>query len=221
MSRGAVQKWGAGTLASMNAAGGGTNIPSLNYNQGGPVFNFENGGVVGNLPTTLGGGGLGLNPLMEQAKVRSKEHQGLFGRVKGGLDMLTGNRWDFDRQDVTANTKADANYNPYNTTNDDSRWENIPGTGLQRLKLSVNTGPQKSITPINPPVKIAPSTTNAKNVVKPPSSKRNVVQAYNQEKMRQQTVGGMIEGETGTKIPDFDANVYSSTEKIKVMGISL
>ena len=36
MSKGAVQKYGADTLANMNAAGGGTNIPTLGgYNEGG------------------------------------------------------------------------------------------------------------------------------------------------------------------------------------------
>ena len=42
MSKGAVQKYGANTLASMNAAGGGTNIPTFSrgrsrYNEGGNV----------------------------------------------------------------------------------------------------------------------------------------------------------------------------------------
>jgi hypothetical protein len=40
MSKGAVSKWGAGTLASMNAAGGGTNRPSVmsHYSGGGSVL---------------------------------------------------------------------------------------------------------------------------------------------------------------------------------------
>ena len=61
MSKGAVQKFGANTLASMNAAGGGTNVPTITqeynqggsvqyleqeYNQGGLVQYLENGGVV-------------------------------------------------------------------------------------------------------------------------------------------------------------------------------
>ena len=39
MSKGAVQKYGVNTLASMNAAGGGTNVPTITqaYNQGGLV----------------------------------------------------------------------------------------------------------------------------------------------------------------------------------------
>ena len=64
MSKGAVQKFGVNTLASMNAAGGGTNVPTITqeynqggsvqyleqeYNQGGLVQYLENGGVVGDV----------------------------------------------------------------------------------------------------------------------------------------------------------------------------
>jgi hypothetical protein len=49
MSKGAVQKFGVNTLASMNAAGGGTNIPTITqeYNEGGSVQYFKSGGIVG------------------------------------------------------------------------------------------------------------------------------------------------------------------------------
>ena len=50
MSKGAVQKYGVNTLASMNAAGGGTNRPTISrsrYNGGGLVKNFNEGGPVG------------------------------------------------------------------------------------------------------------------------------------------------------------------------------
>ncbi len=48
MSKGAVDKWGAGTLASMNAAGGGTNRPSYGaYYGGGIVNNIKIGGYKG------------------------------------------------------------------------------------------------------------------------------------------------------------------------------
>ena len=50
MSKGAVQKYGVNTLASMNAAGGGTNRPTVSrsrYNGGGLVKNFNEGGPVG------------------------------------------------------------------------------------------------------------------------------------------------------------------------------
>ena len=48
MSKGAVDKWGVGTLASMNAAGGGTNRPSYGaYYGGGIVNNIKIGGYKG------------------------------------------------------------------------------------------------------------------------------------------------------------------------------
>ena len=47
MSKGAVNKWGVDTLEGMNAAGGGTNLP------------------------TLGGGGGGTDAIMEQAKTKT------------------------------------------------------------------------------------------------------------------------------------------------------
>ena len=49
MSKGAVKKFGAGTLASMNAAGGGTNrpTPSGGYNQGGKSFDRSHYGTPG------------------------------------------------------------------------------------------------------------------------------------------------------------------------------
>ena len=47
MSKGAVQKYGANTLAAMNSAGGGTNRPTVSrYNGGGLVKNYKGGGLV-------------------------------------------------------------------------------------------------------------------------------------------------------------------------------
>ncbi len=49
MSKGAVKRFGAGTLAAMNAAGGGTNRPTPNggYNQGGKSFDRSHYGTEG------------------------------------------------------------------------------------------------------------------------------------------------------------------------------
>ena len=85
MSRGAVKKWGAGTMASMNAAGGGTNRPTVmnNYNTGGPVIktgstNFNlRGGYRG-----YRGGGLITKP----KKVRAFAGG---GPVPGGENIST------------------------------------------------------------------------------------------------------------------------------------
>ena len=85
MSKGAVSKWGAGTLASMNAAAGAKNTGSFGYNEGGKVMNLPG----------LGGGGGGTNSLTEQAKVRTlgdtmKEVNRSFSLVgEGGKNFRT------------------------------------------------------------------------------------------------------------------------------------
>ena len=84
MSKGAVNKFGAGTLAGMNAAGGGSNSATMS---GEGVMGFRGGGVVpgddeekkpqgllGGLVSMFGGGGGGGN---EFAKDMVKEHEGL------------------------------------------------------------------------------------------------------------------------------------------------
>ena len=44
MSKGAVQRYGVGTLSAMNSAGGGTNRPmGVNFYNGGPVMNYTMG----------------------------------------------------------------------------------------------------------------------------------------------------------------------------------
>ena len=52
MSRGAVQNYGVGTLASMNAAGGGTNRGGPNYYGGGLVGSSSMGGCMDFTPST-------------------------------------------------------------------------------------------------------------------------------------------------------------------------
>jgi len=62
MSKGAVQKYGVNTLASMNAAGGGTNRPTVTsgYNEGGTVISNKSSNYYstgGNLFQNFQGGG--------------------------------------------------------------------------------------------------------------------------------------------------------------------
>ena len=63
MSRGAVNRYGANTLAGMNAAAGGTNRPTRGGYQGGGVVNnvsgYRGGGVVKNVSNTSSGISLG------------------------------------------------------------------------------------------------------------------------------------------------------------------
>jgi len=86
MSKGAVNQWGAGTLAGMNAAGGGSNSATMG---GDGVMGFRGGGLVpgegdekassplenlmGGIKGMFGGGGGGSS----FAKDMVKEHEGL------------------------------------------------------------------------------------------------------------------------------------------------
>ena len=76
MSKGAVNKFGAGTLAGMNAAGGGSNSATLN---GDGVMGFRGGGVV-------------------PGDDEQKKPQGLMRGLAGAADWMTGGIFDFDKR---------------------------------------------------------------------------------------------------------------------------
>ena len=46
MSKGAVEKYGVNTLAAMNAAGGGTNIPTITNESPTIMSEYNSGGIV-------------------------------------------------------------------------------------------------------------------------------------------------------------------------------
>ena len=103
MSKGAVQQYGSGTLAGMNAAAGGTNRPIRGrYNTGGmvhssksldvpsvtysrpihPLLHYKGGGVV----QYFKGGG------------EVKKPQGMMRWLAGAADVATGGVFDFDKR---------------------------------------------------------------------------------------------------------------------------
>ena len=71
--------------------------------------------------------------------------------------------------------------------------------------------------PDNKPIKIVPSSNNVV-VVNPPSPKNNVVVNYNREK---ENTSSESKAATGNKIPEFDAERFVSSDKIKTLGISI
>jgi len=90
MSRGAVQAYGADTLASMNAMGGGTNMPTVAYNGGGVVRGYNGGGVVRGYN---GGGHVHAGPDMEpevksEGPAESKQNKEA-GKADADKDALT------------------------------------------------------------------------------------------------------------------------------------
>ena len=170
--------YNGGGLVNMNRFGGDRSRTSVQY--------FKGGGEVSGLPTTLGGGGGGTNSLTEQAKVYTKKDQGWFGRVRGGLDMLTGNRWDFDRQDVVANTKADANR-----------------TGLENYARMGKGEPRSLDAGLNPPSK----SHDHEVILEDPVAKANT------------QLGAR--GAPSQELPEFSASKMRSTSKVKTLGIAV
>ena len=78
MSKGAVNKFGAGTLSGMNAAGGGSNSATMN---GEGLMGFRGGGLVPG-----------------DDKKGEKKPQGLMGAAAGVADFMTGGLFDFDKK---------------------------------------------------------------------------------------------------------------------------
>ncbi len=76
MSKGAVNKFGVGTLAGMNAAGGGSNSATMN---GEGLMGFRGGGVV-------------------PGDDEEKKPQGLMRGLAGAADWMTGGIFDFDKR---------------------------------------------------------------------------------------------------------------------------
>jgi hypothetical protein len=99
MSKGAVQQYGADTLAGMNAAAGGTNKPSVSKG----VSRYSGGGPVGQMPTESSGsdGDAGSTGSTESTSASvsvdgsvgsdnaSSSGGGIFGAVKGVFGKAT------------------------------------------------------------------------------------------------------------------------------------
>ena len=76
MSKGAVNQWGAGTMAGMNAAGGGSNSATMS---GDGVMGFRGGGLV-------------------PGDDEEKKPQGMMRGLAGAADWMTGGIFDFDKR---------------------------------------------------------------------------------------------------------------------------
>ncbi len=85
MSKDAVKQWGIGTLAGMNAAGGGSNSATMN---GEGVMGFNGGGFVP---------GSDIHPSWYE-EVPAEKPQGLMRGLAGAADWMTGGIFDFDKR---------------------------------------------------------------------------------------------------------------------------
>ena len=204
MSKGAVNKWGVDTLAGMNAAGGGTNMPTFNYNTGGPVLNtpvhfYAGGGLVEKFKSQYPD--LSTDQIQEvideqKKRMNTPKRSNAYEKTH---PLLRPKEPFVDSRSLSERV-GDALHVDYgsNTTSIDvsDAWKNLPD---------------------NKPIKIVPSSNNVV-VVNPPSPKNNVVVNYNREK---ENTSSESKAATGNKIPEFDAERFVSSDKIKTLGISI
>ena len=133
MSKGAVQKYGANTLAAMNAAGGGTNVPT-------PVNGYNEGGLVGG----AGLGGLRTLDTLLRVMQSMKGLSSIFSSQKNNDEDLTDDEINELYKDVT-NPKdpnilerlLGAKDGPFNV---DPRTTKSKGTGRVRMNEDLNKG---------------------------------------------------------------------------------
>ena len=199
MSKGAVEKYGVNTLAAMNAAGGGTNIPTITneYNDGGIVDRSRYYNMMGSPMTRTNvnyntGGYVGDSIKVTGDKISSKNifsplqnfnNGGLVGQV---IELSDG----MPRRDDYPRT-------PKGFREFKKDYKNY-------LIQNKNTTMQVADT--------KPTT----QVVPPPSTNNNVVQNYNiqKEQKQQQYSGG-----GGGNVPQINAEKYVSKQKMRTLGI--
>ena len=217
MSKGAVQKYGANTLAAMNAAGGGTNIPTLMGGKPG----YEGGGLVTVEPGTINSyqdaidAGIEVkdtvagNQRFGSIRWKEKMPRGFFGLGKQRYQIM-GTKW------MSSGVGADHNKTLAMPTED---YVNIKMGWAKASSSSAKVEPAK-------PKKVR-GQGNKLRAVSPksddpnigPSEKKKVTVAYEEERDK------MSEKKNAEKpskeIPEFNVFGGRSSKKIKVLGISV
>ena len=210
MSKGAVQKYGADTMASMNSAGGGSNQPVGGaYNGGGLVDLSNKHSSVDNRSHTTSIGGVNVsrnvdvkptqNILPYEGKEYRKKYQ-FGGKVtgRGGNDnvpaKLTAGEYVMSRSAVNtfgANTFASMNASGGGTNRPVEK--HFSGGGL--------------VTP-----------TNNVTTPEPPTTKQGKIKVIQIPTQPSSSSGGSS-GSSGNKIPQFSAIASGGTAKEQVLGI--
>ena len=207
MSKGAVQQYGADTLAGMNAAAGGTNRPTRGgYKSGGMVNNMSKNSVQnvkGGSRNTInsqnvggprihynGGGIVNMNTSLPRIPVQYfkgggevKKPQGMMRWLAGAADVATGGVFDFDKR----GSIADGAKRMADKKNDNA------------AKI-VKSSPSQIV--INPPPSFSPEVITA-DPVGDANLKVNNRSAPSQE------------------LPEFSAGKMRSMSKIKTLGIAV
>ena len=196
MSKGAVEKYGVNTLAAMNSAGGGTNIPTVTneYNDGGIVDRSRYYNMMG-------------SPM-----VRAKNTQ----KVNFNTGGFVG-----DSIKVTGDKVSSKNiFSPLQNFYNGGVVLNTPqstGSGSRKIdgQALVSTMKTDAAPIVNTTMQVA-DTKPTTQVVPPPSTNNNVVQNYNIQKEQQKK---QYSGGGGTKVPQINAEKYVSKQKIRTLGI--
>ncbi len=235
MSKGAVEKWGASTLASMNAMGGGTNIPSFS----GGVSGYFGGGEViqpNKKEKELIDAGTLYSPIVKPGTIDSyadaikagvkiddsvvgnmrsgslnwteRSPKGLFGRKKKYVNV--GTKWIHDGIGIEHQKTLEMSTKDF--VNQRMGWTaDSPGGGiLSSVKKGVAGG-------ISAAKNLVAGGVKDVSIPGPPSTSKNketlnIVKQQDQEKVSGDQSGGV-------KIPSFDAEKYVSTQKMKTLGL--
>jgi len=221
MSKGAVQKYGVNTLAGMNAAGGGTNIPTLMDRKPG----YEGGGLV-----TVPQGTINSYQDLINAGVEVEDivtGTGRFGSVKWiekipkkglfGREKLQKRSKNWNVSGVGGGADKELAMSTEDYVNMKMGWK-VAGSQKTPPKLDRVTG--------DPGKRTAPKLDRGGNItprktatVITPSEKKKVTVAY--EEQKNNTANKPSYQRSEQKIPQFDVTLSRSPKKIKVLGISV
>ena len=196
MSKGAVEKYGVNTLSAMNAAGGGTNIPTI-------TNEYNNGGIVDRSR---------YYNMMGSPMVRANNTQ----KVNFNTGGFVG-----DSIKVTGDKVSSKNiFSPLQNFYNGGVVLNTPqstGSGSRKIdgQALVSTMKTDAAPIVNTTMQVA-DTKPTTQVVPPPSTNNNVVQNYNIQKEQQKK---QYSGGGGTKVPQINAEKYVSKQKIRTLGI--
>ena len=238
MSKGAVEKWGASTLASMNAMGGGTNIPSFSggvsgYFGGGEVIQpnkkekewidagkihspIVKPGTIDSYADAIKAGVKVEDDVVGNMRYGSinwteKLPKGLFGKQKY---TNVGTKWMNDgigiehQKTLEMSTRDFVNQRMGWTA--DSTGAGGGGGILSSMKKGFAGG-------ISAAKALVAGGAKALSIPGPPSTSKNketinIVKQQDKEKVSGDQSGGV-------KIPSFDAEKYVSTQKMKTLGL--
>jgi hypothetical protein len=220
MSKGAVEKYGTNTLAAMNAAGGGTNIPTLmggkpGYAGGGEVASYqqlvEKGGIINDY------GNVGGDRLVEVLFPPKKK--GLFGRKTEKRRALYSSSSEVDtpiEEFLNSRLGGGSTVKP-KPSGGTSFFKGIGNifsgktfSGEDRVKSQEGRGQGNKIRAVS-------STSKEPNIG--PSEKKKVTVAYEEEKEKMSQNKNVEK--PSKEIPEFDVFRGRSSKKIKVLGISV